>query len=325
MTKAIRMQKPGGPEVLKWEDVEVGDPGPGQVRIRHTAVGLNYIDTYQRTGLYPLPAYPAVLGMEAAGKITAVGAGVSDLKVGQRVAYASGPPGSYSEERLMTADRVIPLPDSVDDRTAAAMMLKGMTTEYLIRRTYAVKKGDTILLHAAAGGVGQILSQWANHLGAIVIGTVGSEEKAKLAKERGCKHTILYTKEDVAKRVREITNGEGVPVVYDSVAKATFQGSLDSLRPRGMMVSFGNSSGPLGPIDAAELQKRGSLFFTRPSLVAYTAKREELLASAKALFDVVGAGHVKININQTYALKDTAQAHRDLEGRKTTGSTVLLP
>lgn len=325
MTKAIRIHKTGGPEQLKWDDVDVGDPGPNQVRIRHTAVGLNYIDTYQRTGLYPLPAYPAVLGMEAAGKITAIGPGVSDLKVGQRVAYASGPPGAYSEERLMAADRVIALPDSIDDRTAAAMMLKGMTTEYLIRRTYPVKKGETILLHAAAGGVGQILSQWANHLGAIVIGTVGSEEKAKLAKERGCRHTILYTKEDVAKRVREITNGEGVPVVYDSVGKATLTGSLDSLRPRGMMVSFGNSSGPLGPFDPGELQKRGSLFFTRPSLMAYTAKRDELLASAKALFDVVGAGHVKININQTYALKDTAQAHRDLEARKTTGSTVLLP
>ncbi|MSO92332.1 MAG: quinone oxidoreductase [Rhodospirillales bacterium] len=325
MTKAIRIHKTGGPDVLKWEDVEVGDPGPGQVLIRHAAVGLNFIDTYQRTGLYPLPAYPAVLGMEAAGKITGVGPGVTDFKVGQRVAYASGPTGAYSEERLMPADRVVALPDAIDDRTAAAMMLKGMTTEYLIRRTYPVKPGDAILLHAAAGGVGQILSQWANHLGATVIGTVGSEEKAKLARARGCRHTILYTSEDVARRVREITKGEGVAVAYDSVGKTTLQGSLDSLRPRGMMISFGNSSGPIGSFDPGELQKRGSLFFTRPSLAAYTAKRDDLLASAKALFDVVSAGHVKISVNQTYALKDTAQAHRDLEGRKTTGSTVLLP
>ena len=324
MTKAIRIHEQGGAELMRWEDVEVGAPGEGEARVRHTAVGLNYIDVYQRSGVYKLPM-PLVLGMEGAGVVEEVGAGVDDLKPGQRIAYAGMPPGSYSEERLIPAHRLVALPDSIDDQQGAAMMLQGMTAHYLIRRTYRVQDGDTILVHAAAGGVGLILCQWAKHLGATVIGTVGTDEKAELARANGCAHAIVYSRENVAERVREITGGEGVPVAYDSVGQATFEGSIDSLKPLGMMVSFGNASGPLAPIDSGILAVKGSLFFTRPSLMTYTASRQDLLASAGELFDVVTGGHVKIAVNQTYPLKDAAQAHQDLEARKTTGSTVLLP
>ncbi len=325
MTKAIRIHETGGPEVLRWEDIEVGDPGPGQVRIRHTAVGLNFIDVYHRTGLYPVPALPSGIGMEAAGIVDAVGDGVTDIAVGQRVAYASGPVGSYAEARLMAANRLVALPDSVSDQQAAAMMLQGMTAQYLLRRTYRVQPGDTILVHAAAGGVGLIICQWAKYLGATVIGTVGTDEKAKLAKANGCDYPIVYTRENFADRVKEITGGAGVAVVYDSVGKATFEGSLDCLRPLGMMASFGNASGAVQPFEPGILAAKGSLFFTRPTLMTYTAKPEDLQAIARELLEVVEAGHVKISVNQTYALKDVAQAHIDLEARKTTGSTVLVP
>lgn len=324
MVKAIRIHKAGGPEVLVWEDVAVDKPGAGQILVRHGAVGLNYIDVYHRTGLYPI-TYPSGIGMEGAGTVEAVGPGVTDLKPGDRVAYASAPLGAYAEARLMPADKVVRVPDSISDRDAAAMMLQGMTVEYLVRRTYAVKRGDTVLIHAAAGGIGLIFCQWAKHLGATVIGTVSSDEKAKLAKAHGCDHTIIYTREDFAKRVKEITGGAGLPVVYDSIGKDTFEASLDCLRPRGLMVSFGNASGPVPPFSPAILGAKGSLYLTRPSLVAYTATRADLLESANALFNVVTSGAVKIPVNQTYALKDAAQAHRDLEARKTTGSTVLLP
>ena len=325
MSKAIRIHQPGGPEVLRWEEVEVGDPGPGLVRIRHGAVGLNYIDVYHRTGLYPLPSLPWTLGMEGAGRIEAVGEGVTEFKVGDRVAYASPPVGAYAEVRLMPADRVVALPNAIDDQTAAAMMLQGMTAQYLLRRTYRVQAGDAILFHAAAGGVGLMASQWARHLGATVIGTVGSDEKAELARAHGCHHVIVYSRENFTERVREITNGQGVAVVYDSVGKDTFTGSLDCLRPMGMMVSFGNASGPVPPFDPGILAAKGSLFLTRPTLMTYTAKRADLVASAGELFDVVAKGVVKIEVHQTYPLAETAQAHRDLEARKTTGSTVLLP
>ena len=324
MTKAIRIHEQGGVELMRWEDVEVGAPGEGEARVRHTAVGLNYIDVYQRAGVYKLPM-PMILGLEGAGVVEEVGTGVADLKAGQRVAYAGVPPGAYTEERLIPAHRLVALPDGIDDQQGAAMMLKGMTAQYLIRRTYRVQDGDTILVHAAAGGVGLILCQWAKHLGATVIGTVGTDEKAELARANGCAHAIVYSRENVAERVREITGGEGVPVAYDSVGQATFEGSIDSLRPLGMMVSFGNASGPLAPLDSGLLAAKGSLFFTRPSLMTYTAARQDLLASAGELFDVVTGGQVNIAVNQTYPLKDAAQAHRDLEARKTTGSTVLIP
>ena len=325
MPKAIRIHEHGGPEVLRWEEVEVGEPGPGQLRVRHGAVGLNYIDVYHRTGLYPLPSLPWTLGMEGAGQVEAVGEGVTEFKPGDRVAYASPPVGAYAEVRLIPADRVVALPDAIDDRTAAAMMLQGMTAQYLLRRTYRVQAGDAILLHAAAGGVGLIASQWARHLGAIVIGTVGNDEKAELARAHGCHHVIVYNRENFTERVREITGGQGVAAVYDSVGKDTFMGSLDCLRPLGMMVSFGNASGPVPPFEPAILAAKGSLFFTRPSLMAYTAKRADLLASAAELFEVVSSGAVRIEVRQTYPLAETARAHRDLEARKTTGSTVLLP
>ncbi len=323
MTHAIRFHKPGGPEVLVWEEVNVGKPGPGEARIRHTAVGLNFVDIYNRSGLYPAPL-PSGLGSEAAGVVEEVGEGVSDLKPGDRVAYGSSPVGAYAEARLIPADRLLKLPDSLDDRTAAAMMLKGLTVQYLIRQTYRVKSGDTILLHAAAGGVGLILSQWAKHLGATVIGTVGSEEKAKLAKDHGCAHTIIYTREDFVKRVEEITGGKKVPVVYDSVGKDTFLKSLDCLAPHGFAVLFGQSSGAVEPLNLGLLAQKGSLFVTRPTLNTYGAKRENLVAMGKELFDVVQSGAVKIEVRQTYALKDAAKAHADLAARKTTGSTVLL-
>lgn len=323
MVKAIRIHKTGGPDVMQWDDVEVGKPGPGQVRIKSTAVGLNYIDTYHRSGLYPLPL-PAGIGMEGAGVVTELGEGVTGLKVGDRVAYGSIL-GAYAEERVVPADKLVKLTDGVSDKVAAAIMLKGMTAEYLLLRTFKVKPGDTILWHAAAGGVGLIACQWAKHLGATVIGTVGNDEKAALAKAHGCDHVINYSKENFVERVKEITKGAGVPVVYDSVGKSTWPASLDCLQPLGMMVSFGNASGPIPPVEAGMLSAKGSLFFTRPTLMTYTARRDWLEASAAALFDVVAKGIVKIEINQTYALKDAVQAHIDLEGRKTTGSTVLLP
>jgi NADPH2:quinone reductase len=325
MTKAIRIHEPGGPEVLRWEDVEVGTPGPGEVRLKQTAVGLNYIDTYQRSGLYPLPAMPATLGMEAAGVVEELGASVTALKAGDRVAYASPPPGSYAEARVMPADRLVKLPTAIDDRQAAAMMLQGLTVQYLIRRTHRVEAGETVLFHAAAGGVGLIACQWLKHLGATVIGTVGSQEKAELARAHGCTHTINYRDEDFVERVKDLTAGEGVPVVYDSVGKDTFEGSLACLRPCGLMVTFGNASGPVPPFELGRLGALGSLFITRPTLMTYAAKREDLEAMSGELFEVALSGAVKIEINQTYPLSETAQAHRDLEGRKTTGSTVLLP
>jgi NADPH2:quinone reductase len=312
MPKAIRIHEYGGPEVLRWEEVDVGDPGPGQLRVRHGAVGLNYIDVYHRTGLYPLPSLPWTLGMEGAGWVEAVGEGVAEFKVGDRVAYASPPVG-------------VALPEAIDDLTAAAMMLQGMTAQYLLRRTYRVQPGDAILLHAAAGGVGLIASQWARHLGATVIGTVGNDEKAELARAHGCHHAIVYTRENFVERVREITGGQGVAVVYDSVGKDTFTGSLDCLRPLGMMVSFGNASGPVPPFEPGILAAKGSLFLTRPTLMTYTAKRVDLVASAAELFEVVASGVVNIEVRQTYPLAEAARAHRDLEARRTTGSTVLLP
>ncbi|MEX2631777.1 MAG: quinone oxidoreductase [Tistlia sp.] len=324
MPHAIRFHETGGPEVLRWEEVELGEPGAGQVRLRQTAVGLNYIDTYHRTGLYPTPL-PSGIGLEAAGVVEAVGEGVSDLKAGDRVAYASGPIGAYTEARLMPAERVVKLGDSIADETAAAMMLQGMTVQYLIRRTHRCQKGETVLWHAAAGGVGLIACQWLKSLGVTVIGTVGSEEKAALAKAHGCTHTINYRTENFVEKVKEITGGAGVPVVYDGVGKDTWEGSLDCLSPLGLMVSFGNSSGAVAPVNLGVLSQKGSLFVTRPTLVTYTASRKDLLASAQELFEVVGSGAVKIEINQRYALKDAVQAHRDLEARKTTGSTILLP
>jgi NADPH2:quinone reductase len=323
MTKAFRIHETGGPKVLRWEEVDPGAPGKGQILVRHTAVGLNFIDTYHRSGLYPLEL-PSGIGMEGAGVVEAVGPGVAMLKPGDRVAYASGL-GSYAEARLMPADRVVPIPDGIDDRQAAAMLLKGMTVEYLIRRTYPVRAGETVLFHAAAGGVGLIFCQWAKHLGATVIGTAGSEEKAALARAHGCDHTILYNDEDFPARLRELTGGKGVPVVYDGVGKSTFAGSLDCLQPRGMMVSFGNASGAVPPFNLGLLSQKGSLYITRPTLMTYTASHDDLLESANALFDVVKSGAVKLEINQTYPLAEAARAHRDLEARKTTGSTVLLP
>ncbi len=324
MPLAIRIHQHGGPEVMFCEAIDVGDPAPGEARIRHEAVGLNYIDTYHRSGLYPLPL-PSGLGMEGAGVVEAVGEDVVDVKPGDRVAYAGGPLGAYSQVRCLPAHRLLKLPESIDFRTGAAMMLQGLTAAYLLRKTYCVQPGDTVLIHAAAGGVGLIACQWARLLGAIVIGTVSNEAKAELAKQHGCDHTIIYTCEDVAKRVRELTGGEGVAVVYDGVGKDTFIGSLDSLRMRGMMVTFGNASGPVPPVDLLQLSQRGSLFITRPTLIHYTAKRDELLELGAELFDVVGSGKVRIEVNQSYALTDVATAHRDLEARKTTGSTILLP
>jgi len=324
MTHAIRIHQTGGPEVLCWENVDAGEPGPGQARVRHEAVGLNFIDTYHRTGLYPLPL-PSGIGLEGAGVVEAVGAGVTNVKAGDRVAYAGGPVGAYSEARCMPADRLLNLPDSIDFRTGAAMMLQGLTSAYLLRRTYRVQAGDAVLIHAAAGGVGLIACQWAKALGATVIGTTSSEAKAELARAHGADHVIFYNREDVAKRVREITGGEGVAAVYDGVGKDTFAGSLDSLRTCGMMVSFGNASGPVAPFDPLLLSQKGSIFITRPTLMHYTAKRADLEALGGELFDMVVAGKVRIEVNQTYALKDAAQAHRDLEARKTTGSTILLP
>jgi len=323
MVHAIRIHQNGGPEVMQWESVEVGEPGPGQVRLKQHAIGVNYIDTYQRSGLYKMPM-PFIPGNEGAGEVAAVGPGVTEFKVGDRAAYAS-PVGSYAQERLMPVDRLVKLPSSIDYKTGAAMMLQGMTVRYLLRQTYKVGKGTTMLLHAAAGGIGLIASQWARHLGATIIGTVSTPDKAELAKAAGCTHVINYKSEDFVKRTRELTNGHGVDVVYDAVGKDTYPASLDCLKPLGLFVSFGNASGPITNFDILALSAKGSLYATRPTLVTYTAKREDLLANANELFDVVSKGIVKINVNQTYPLQDAAQAHRDLEGRKTTGSIVLLP
>lgn len=324
MTKAIRIFRTGGPEVMEYVDVEVGEPGPGEARVRHHACGLNYIDVYFRTGLYPQPL-PAGLGMEGAGVVEAVGEGVSHVKPGDRVAYAARPPGAYAEARVMPAAVLVKLPDNIDFDTGAAMMLQGLTVQYLFRRTFPLKGGETILFHAAAGGVGLIACQWARALGVNLIGTVGSDQKGELAKQHGATHVINYNKEDFVARVKEITGGRGVPVVYDSIGADTFTGSLDCLSPLGTMVSFGSASGPVPPFSLNELASRGSLFITRPTLFTYSTKREDLEAMAADLFDVVGSGKVRIEINQRYALKDAAQAHIDLEGRKTTGSTILLP
>jgi NADPH2:quinone reductase len=323
MPHVIRIHQNGGPEQMRWEEVNVGEPGPGEVRVRNTAVGLNFIDTYHRSGLYPMPL-PMVLGSEGAGVVEAVGPKVKEFKVGDRVAYAQ-PIGAYAEVLIRPVARLVKIPAGIKDETAAAMMLKGMTAWYLCRRTYRVKKGDTIVVHAAAGGVGQILCQWAKHLGATVIGTVGSDEKVALAKKVGCKHVVVMSREKLSERVKAITKGKGVPVVYDGVGKDTFIESLDCLQPRGVMASFGNASGAVPPVNIGILAQKGSLFLTRPTLVNYTSSREDLLAAARELFAVVKKGAVKIAINQRYPLREAAQAHRDLESRKTTGSTVLLP
>jgi NADPH2:quinone reductase len=323
MPHVIRIHQNGGPEQMRWEEVTVGEPGPGEVRVRNTAVGLNFIDTYHRSGLYPMPL-PMVLGSEGAGVVEAVGPKVKEFKVGDRVAYAQ-PIGAYAEVLIRPVARLVKIPAGIKDETAAAMMLKGMTAWYLCRRTYRVKKGDTIVVHAAAGGVGQILCQWAKHLGATVIGTVGSDEKVALAKKVGCKHVVVMSREKLSERVKAITKGKGVPVVYDGVGKDTFIESLDCLQPRGVMASFGNASGAVPPVNIGILAQKGSLFLTRPTLVNYTSSREDLLAAARELCAVVKKGAVKIAINQRYPLREAAQAHRDLESRKTTGSTVLLP
>jgi len=324
MPKAIRFSQTGGPEVLRVEDVAAGEPGEGQARVRHTAIGVNFIDTYHRSGLYPLPL-PSGLGSEAAGVVEAVGKGVAHIQAGDRVAYAGGPPGSYSEVRLMPADRLLKLPAGISDQQAAAMMLKGMTVQYLIRRTYKVQAGETVLWHATAGGVGLIACQWLKALGVTVIGTVGSAEKAEIAKAHGCTHAIDYTREDFVQRVREITGGQRVPVVYDSVGKSTFAGSLDCLRPFGLLVSFGNASGAVPPFELGILAPKGSLYVTRPTLATYTATRSDLEATARDLFDVVLSGKVKVEVHRTYRLADAQQVHRDLEGRQTTGSVVMVP
>lgn len=321
MPHAIRVHQTGGPEVLQWDEIEVGAPGPGEVRLKQTAVGLNYIDVYHRIGLYPLPL-PFVPGMEAAGIVESAGKGVTHLKPGDRVAYSSVI-GAYAETRLVAEDRVVKLPDSINDKTAAAMMLQGMTARYLIRDIYKVGPGDTILIHAAAGGVGLIVCQWAAALGATVIGTVSSDEKAALARANGCHYPIVYTRDDFQERLLGITGGEKLSVVYDSVGKDTFMKSLDCLRPRGLMVLFGSSSGPVPPFDLSLLSQKGSLMITRPTLATFVATRPLLEENSADLFSVVGSGEVKIHVNQTYPLKDAAQAHRDLEARKTTGSTVL--
>ena len=324
MPKAIRYDQPGGPDVMKWVDIEVGEPQAGQVRIRQHAVGLNYIDIYFRTGLYPQPL-PGGLGMEAACELTAVGDDVTAFKPGDRVAYVWSQPGAYAQERVLPADRVVKLPDAISYDEAASVMLQGLTAHYLLRRTYRVKAGDTILIHAAAGGVGLLVCQWAKALGATVIGTVGSDEKAALAKAHGCDHPIVYTRENFTERVRAITNDALLPVVYDSIGKDTYIGSLDCLAPLGLFVSFGNASGPLPPIDSKDFSSRGSLFFTRPTLFSYIAKRADLEAGAAELFDVIQSGKVKTSINQRYPLADVARAQAELEARKTTGSTILIP
>ena len=323
MAKAVRYHKPGGPEVLQLDDVQVGDPGQGQVRIRHTAIGVNFVDTYQRSGLYPMQL-PAVAGNEAAGVVDAVGAGVADLKVGDRVAY-TGLPGSYCEMRLVPADRMVKLPQGISDEQAASMMLKGLTVHYLIHTTYPVKKGETVLWHAAAGGVGLIACQWLKALGVVTIGTAGSDEKTALAKAHGADHVVNYSTEKFVDRVKAITGGKGVPVVYDSVGKSTWEGTLDCLSPRGLVVSFGNASGPVAPVNLGILSTKGSLYVTRPTLATHIASRADLVERSNSLFDIVKSGKVKIETTAKYKLADAQQAHRDLESRKTTGSVILVP
>jgi NADPH2:quinone reductase len=323
MAKAVRFHKQGGPEVMQYEEVQVGDPGPGQARIRHTAIGVNFVDTYQRSGLYPMQL-PQVAGNEGAGVVEALGQGVTDLKPGDRVAY-TGLPGSYCDVRLVPADRMVKLPEGITDEQAASMMLKGLTVHYLIHTTYPVKKGETVLWHAAAGGVGSIACQWLRHMGVTVIGTAGSDEKCALAKAHGAEHVINYSRENFVERVQAITGGKKVPVVYDAVGKTTWEGSLECLRPRGLMVSFGNASGPVAPVNLGILQAKGSLYVTRPTLATHIATRAELVQRSNDLFNVVKSGAVKIETTQRYKLADAAQAHRDLEGRKTTGSVVLQP
>ncbi len=324
MPKAIRVHRTGGPDVLTWEELPIGAPGPGEARVRHTAVGVNFIDTYHRSGLYkqPLPFTP---GTEGAAVVLAVGEGVTELKVGDRVAYATAPVGAYSEERLVPVDKLVKVPDGVDDRTAASMMLKGLTAQYLLRQTYEVKPGDPILFHAAAGGVGLIACQWAKHLGATVIGTVGSEDKAKLARANGCDHVLLHGRDDVVARVKDLTGGRGVRVVYDGIGKDTFDRSLDCLQPRGLMVSFGQASGSVPPFDVIQLSAKGSLFLTRPTLFGYAGTRDALRAMSAELFAVVVSGKIRIHTAQSFPLRDAVAAHTALEARKTVGSTVLLP
>jgi NADPH:quinone reductase len=325
MPHAIRIHKTGGPEVLQWEEVQVPQPGPGEALIRQKAVGLNYIDTYHRTGLYPMPL-PSGIGLEGAGVVEAVGPGVTEFKAGDRVAYANGPIGAYSEVKNHPVDRLVKIPDGISFEQAASMMLQGLTVQYLLRRLHVVPKaGDTILWHAAAGGIGLIACQWAKAIGVNLIGTVSSEDKAKLARDHGAAHTVIYTKEDFQAKVMEITGGKKVPIVYDSVGKDTFMKSLDCLQVRGLMVTFGNSSGAVPPVDLGILNTKGSLYVTRPSLAGYVSKRDELVAAANELFHMVLQGKVKVVPRQSYALKDAQQAHRDLEGRKTTGSTILVP
>ena len=323
MAKAVRFHKQGGPEVMQYDDIQVGDPGPGQARIRHTAIGVNFLDTYQRSGLYQVQL-PMIGGNEAAGVVEAVGQGVTDLKPGDRIAY-TGLPGAYAEQRLVPADRMVKLPQGISDEQAASMMLKGLTVHYLIHSTYAVKKGETVLWHAAAGGVGLIACQWLKHLGVTVIGTAGSDEKASLAKAHGAEHVVNYSRENFVERVQSITGGKKVPVVYDSVGKTTWEGSLECLRPRGLMVSFGNASGAVPPVNINILSGKGSLYVTRPTLHTHIATRAELIERANALFEVVKSGKVKIETTGRYKLADAPQAHRDLEARKTTGSVVLVP
>ncbi len=324
MVKVVRVHAYGGPEALSYDDVELGQPGPGQALISQTAVGLNYIDTYHRTGLYKLPSLPHPIGVEGAGVVEAVGPGVTNVKPGDRICYGSIL-GAYAQKRIVPADRLLALPEGISDEVAAGIMLKGMTARYLVRVTYPIKNGDTVLIHAAAGGVGLIACQWAKHLGATVIGTVGSEEKAALARAHGCDHPINYNRENFVEKVKEITGGKGLPVVYDSVGKDTWEGSLDCLAPRGLMVSFGNASGPVPPVSILVLSQKGSLFLTRPILAHYIVTRAEYEETANDLFNVVKSGAVKIEVNQRYALKDVGQAHIDLENRKTTGSTILIP
>lgn len=324
MTHAVRIHSYGGPEMLRWDDVPTPSPGPGEALIKHTAIGLNFIDVYFRTGLYKAPSLPATIGMEGAGVVTAVGDGVTEIAVGQRVAYAGGPIGAYATERAIRADRLVVLPDGITDQQAASAMLQGLTTQYLLRRTYVVKPGDPVLIHAAAGGVGLLMVQWARHLGAVVIGVVGTEAKAALAREHGAHH-VLVGYDDLPGKIRQITGGAMVPVVYDSVGKDTFAVSLDCLAPLGLFVSYGNASGPVPPFEPAILAAKGSLFFTRPTLATYTAKRADLLASASDLFGVLASGAVRTTVNQSFPLREAAEAHRALEERRTTGSTVLLP
>ena len=324
MSKAVRIHQTGGPEVLQYEEVEIGAPGPNEIQVRHTAIGVNFIDVYDRTGLYPQPM-PCVLGREAAGVVTALGKKVRDLRVGDRVAYVMPQPGAYSELRNVPADRAVKVPKGISDPEAAAIMLKGMTAQYLLRRTYRVNRGDAVLVTAAAGGVGLLLSQWAKALGATVIGVVGSDAKVDIARKHGCKHVLISGRDEIAASVKKLTKGAGVAVAYDGVGKDAFMESLDSLRPLGMMVTFGNASGPVPALSPLELSKRGSLFLTRPTLFHYIAKREDLLATAKDLFKAVKSKAVRVRVQQTYALKDAAKAHEDLEARRTTGSTVLIP